>query len=49
MDNILAQGLMEELIGNGISGISKCLEILFNEAMKVERTRALGADPYERT
>lgn len=49
MDNILAQGLMEELIGNGISGISKCLEILFNEAMKLERTRALGAEPYERT
>jgi len=38
MDDILAQVLMEELIGNGVSGISKCVEILFNEAMKVEGT-----------
>ena len=47
MNNILAEDLMEELIGNGMNGISKCLEVLFNEAMKLERTRALGAEPYE--
>jgi len=40
--------LMELLTSQGFEGMPRAMRILFNEAMKVERTRALGADPYER-
>lgn len=32
----------------GFAGVPACVEILLNEAMKIERSRALGAQPYER-
>jgi transposase-like protein len=34
---------------NGFSGVPRCVEILVNEAMKIERSKALGAAPYERS
>lgn len=39
-------GILQE---NGFEGVSHCVEILVNEAMRIERSRVLCADPYERT
>jgi putative transposase len=33
----------------GFDGMARAIEILVNEAMKIERSAALGAEPYERT
>ena len=41
--------VMELIIEDGFNGMDRAFSILFNEAMKVERSRALRADPYERT
>lgn len=37
------------LAENGFEGMANAIEILFNEAMKLERTEYLGARPYERS
>ncbi len=39
-------GIIEQ---QGFDGIGRCVEILVNEAMRIERCRALGAEHYERT
>ena len=33
----------------GVEGLGKAFEVLYNEAMKVERNRYLQAEPYQRT
>jgi len=43
----LLQLLIDPEAGN--SRFSAALRLLFNEAMKLERAAALGAQPYERT
>jgi transposase-like protein len=43
------QDLLELLIARGFEGIGTALQVLFNEAMKLERTHVLQAGPYERT
>jgi putative transposase len=48
-DTTLEESLLEELSLNGFNGLTRCMEILINEAMRVERSKALGASPYERT
>lgn len=48
-DISLEESLLEELSEHGFSGIARCMEILVNHAMKVERNKVLGAAPYERT
>jgi transposase-like protein len=40
--------VMELLIENGFDGFADVLQILLNEAMKIERDHVLGAAPYER-
>lgn len=40
--------IMELLTANGFEGMPAAMRILFNEAMKAEREKALGAGPYER-
>jgi transposase-like protein len=37
------------LAENGFDGLAQAIEILMNEAMKLQRTEALGAGPYERS
>ena len=37
------------LAENGFEGMANAIEILFNEAMRLERTEYLGAQPYERS
>ena len=34
---------------NGFDWIGACVEILLNEAMRIERSQALNAEPYQRT
>lgn len=40
---------LELLTEQGFEGLSTALELLLNEAMKLERSEFLGAGPYERT
>ena len=37
---------LEEIISNGMEGLETAFSILINEAMRVERNRAVGADPW---
>jgi putative transposase len=40
---------LELLTHHGFEGMAGCLEALFNEAMRLERSAHLGAGPYERS
>lgn len=40
---------VEQIAENGFAGMREAMQILFNEAMQIERNRYLGAQPYERT
>jgi transposase-like protein len=40
---------MEVLIENGLEGMAAAMEVVFNEAMKLERSDFLRAGPHERT
>jgi putative transposase len=37
------------LADNGFEGMASAIQILFNEAMKLERNEYIGAEPYQRT
>jgi transposase-like protein len=41
--------VLEVLIENGLDGMATAMEVVFNEAMKIERAGFLGAEPNERT
>ncbi len=41
--------MIQVLDEHGFEGLAQALEILFNEAMKIERSAVLGAQPYQRT
>lgn len=41
--------IMELLAEHGFEGMAEAIQMLFNEAMKLERSAELGAQPYERT
>lgn len=41
--------LVQLIAENGFDGMANAIEILFNEAMKLQRDEALNAQPYERT
>ncbi len=45
----LLEDVCEQISRNGFDGMAKVLEILMNAAMVLERSKALGAAPYERT
>lgn len=40
---------MEQVIEHGLDGLGEAMTILLNEAMRIERSRALQAAPWERT
>ncbi len=40
---------LEEIISNGIEGLESAVALLINEAMKIERSRVLHAEPWQRT
>ena len=48
-DRNLIAAALELLTENGFEGMASALELLLNEAMKLERSAFLGAGPYERT
>jgi len=41
--------MLEAVIENGMEGLETAVSILLNEAMKIERIRALGAEPWQRS
>lgn len=41
--------LLDLLCDHGFSGMAQAMQVLLNEAMKLERSVALGAQPYQRT
>ncbi len=41
--------VIQLLSENGFDGMAQAIEILMNEAMKLERAEVLGASPYQRT
>lgn len=41
--------IVQLLAEHGFEGMAQAMEILFNEAMKLQRSEALGASPYQRT
>ncbi|MDA1249306.1 MAG: IS256 family transposase [Planctomycetota bacterium] len=43
------QNAVQLLADNGFEGMADAIQILFNEAMKIERTQYIGAEPYQRT
>ena len=40
---------VELIASKGFSGMTEAMEILFNQAMLIERSRYLGVDRYERS
>ena len=45
----LIEQIIQELIGHGSEGVKPVLELLFNNAIKVEREQFLKAGAHERT
>jgi transposase-like protein len=43
------QQVLELLAEHGFEGMAQAMQVLFNEAMKLERSQVLGAAPYQRT
>jgi len=48
-NDTLLQSVMEELNSKGLEGFAEAVRILLNEAMRLEREKALQAGYYERT
>jgi len=48
-DNKGFDQVLEVLIENGLDGMASAMEVLYNEAMKIERSAFLNADSHERT
>lgn len=48
-DGTVFETVMELLTQAGFNGFTEAFRILMNEAMKVERSTALGAQPYQRS
>lgn len=44
----IIDGVIETIINNGIEGLGEAFTLLFNEAMKIERSKVLCAAPWER-
>ena len=48
-ENNAIEQMTEAIIENGMEGLESAISILINEAMKVERSRVLGAEPWQRS
>ena len=49
VDDTTISQVMETLINNGLGGLAEAVSVLMNEAMKLERSGFLQAEPFERT
>lgn len=47
LNSIRSNEILEVIMNYGMEGLPRAVEILYNEAMKIERSRHLGADHYE--
>ena len=47
--NNTMEALFEAIGEKGFAGMGEAIQILMNEAMKIERNRFLGVEPYERS
>ncbi len=47
-ENTAIGQMLEAVIEDGMEGLEAAISILLNEAMKVERSRVLGAEPWQR-
>jgi putative transposase len=48
-DNTPIEQMLKAVIANGMEGLETAVSILLNEAMKIERSRVLGAEPWQRS
>lgn len=48
-DSTVVEAVVQLLCENGLESMAEAVRILLNEAMKVERSQALGAGAYERS
>ncbi len=49
VESTVVDDVVQLLAEHGFDGLAQVLQMVLNEAMKLERTHALGAAPYERT
>jgi len=49
MDATLFSNIFEEVSSKGLEAVPQIMTLLFNEAMKIERAKAIGAELYERS
>lgn len=47
-ESTIIDSVLESIINNGIEGLGDAFTLLFNEAMKIERSQTLRAAPWER-
>lgn len=47
INDTLSEGVLEVIMRYGMEGLPRAIEILYNEAMKIERNRHLGFERYE--
>jgi transposase-like protein len=47
INNTLTKGALEVIMNYGMEGLPRAVEILYNEAMKIERSKHLGVGHYE--
>jgi transposase-like protein len=48
-DHTLLNQIVNHISENGTDGLAEAMRLLLNHAMQVERSKVLGADPYERS
>ena len=48
-DNSVIETVVQLLCENGLSHMADAMRLMLNEAMRIERSQALEADPYQRT
>jgi len=48
-DDSAVSAALEQIIENGFNGLDTAVSILINEAMRIERSRVLEAEPWQRT
>ena len=48
-DSSVIETVVQLLCENGLSHMAEAMRLMLNEAMRIERSQALEADPYQRT
>jgi putative transposase len=48
-ENTVIVQVLEEIIANGMDGLEAAVFVLINKVMQIEPSRALGAQPWQRS